>query len=127
MSLWRSGPSVSRSIRLVLSVLWYPGGVIADVTAFGWILSRCELHASTGMYGCDGCVDGWTLGAYVYSSPWRAWQVYGSQDASGFCTHCTSESARSLQFGGGIAGGADFEWIPRGVLLSCTPFARSLG
>ena len=32
-----SGPSVSRSIRLVLGVLSYPGGVIAVSTVFVWI------------------------------------------------------------------------------------------
>ena len=57
----------------------WAGGVCAPLRAwltpsalrsvFEWIprgLSRYELHALAGMYGCYGFVDGWTVGAYVY-------------------------------------------------------------
>ena len=97
-----------------------------DTACFS-MLSRYELHASTDMSDGYGSM---TAGLWVptsTSSPWRAWQVYGSQDARGVCTHCTFEPARSSQFGGEIAGGADFEWIPRGALLSCIPSTKSLG
>ena len=48
VSLSWTGPSVSRSIRLVLGVLWYPGGVIAVVTVFRWIprVSLCSADTS---------------------------------------------------------------------------------
>ena len=117
VSLSWTGPSVSRSTWLVLGVLWYPGGVIAVVT----------VHASSGMSDGYGSMMAGLWVPTSTCSPWRAWQVYGSQDVRGVCTLCTFEPARSSQFGGEIAGGADFEWIPRGALLSCIPSTKSFG
>ena len=98
--------------------------------AAAWIslLSRCELHASTGTCVCYGCVDGWTVGAYVYLSTVAGLAVFVGLGVSvDFAPTSPANQHVPRCSGRGIAVGADYGWIPRGALLSCTPSTGPCG